>query len=261
MRRATFGLVLLVVMAANASGQSQSQAPRQNTQGGQQRANPEQRGSEQAPFVVKILPTQETQQKTAASEQNGPVKPSDAWTLGDKIAAIASILAFLQFVALTATVLVLMRTARRQLRAYVNVVHGIANPQIAVGGTPRFEVVIHNFGQTPAHHVSSWIQMQVGTATFVGDLPSGSAVPGHSVIAPTGEFVLWAVRPEVWTKDEVEGMTNGRLAVHVYGEITYRDIFKKERYTRFRLLTGGPFGLRDNTLRHADDGNITDDDE
>jgi hypothetical protein len=49
---------------------------------------------------------------------------NDAWGLADKIAVIASIVAFLQFLVLVATWGVMVRHGRRQLRAYVFVDDG-----------------------------------------------------------------------------------------------------------------------------------------
>jgi hypothetical protein len=43
----------------------------------------------------------------------------EGWNLSDKIAAIASVVAFLQFTALIATFWIMVRNGRRQLRAYV----------------------------------------------------------------------------------------------------------------------------------------------
>jgi hypothetical protein len=70
--------------------------------------------------------------------------------LSDKIAIIASVVALLQFLALVATVYMMIRTARRQLRAYV-LVSGSAVANVVEGdGIPEAQVVIENFGQTPA---------------------------------------------------------------------------------------------------------------
>ena len=80
--------------------------------------------------------------------------------LSDKIAVIASAVAFLQFLALIATIFVMRRTAQRQLRAYIAVEHG--DVQLVNGGEGiRAMIRIKNFGQTPARNVVSWASVRV----------------------------------------------------------------------------------------------------
>jgi len=76
-----------------------------------------------------------------------------AWELADKIAVIASVVAFLQFLALVATVWVMVRNGRRQIRAYVFVDHGsfelmtTDKNRLFIRGL----VSIKNYGQTPGY--------------------------------------------------------------------------------------------------------------
>jgi hypothetical protein len=79
----------------------------------------------------------------------------DGWSLSDKIAVIASVVAFLQFLALMSTIRVMSRTGQRQLRAY------IVADTVDVDITPinntegkvmvSVKIAIKNTGQTPAH--------------------------------------------------------------------------------------------------------------
>src|SRR2546427_1096605 len=81
--------------------------PDQKSKGTEQQPNTEQRGSEQSPFVIKVLLPEQAQNKSQSNSDKGPSNPSESWSLSDKIAVIASIVAFLQFLALVCTVFVI----------------------------------------------------------------------------------------------------------------------------------------------------------
>src|SRR5580693_9327293 len=105
-RRAILGLALLLAMIGDSSGQSPPEPPRQNPGGAQQQPNTEERDTDQAPppSIIKKAPAEDTQQKPNDREQNAQENRSNAWTLSDEIAVVASIAGMLQFVALIVTV-------------------------------------------------------------------------------------------------------------------------------------------------------------
>src|ERR1035437_2118664 len=78
--------------------------PDQLAQQAQQTANSNQRGSEQTPFVVKIQPPTQIQKEAQDNAGERISNPRNTWSLSDKIAAIASIAAILQFIALGYTI-------------------------------------------------------------------------------------------------------------------------------------------------------------
>src|SRR6266568_1179790 len=115
--------------------------------------------------------------------------PGSYWGLSDKIALIATVAAFLQFVALVVTIFVMISSSRRQLRAYVGGDVGssgnVANP-IVVGGQaikptgaeitnpacgPVAYVQIKNAGQTPAYEIVHWGNMCVREYPLTSALP------------------------------------------------------------------------------------------
>ena len=113
-------IVLLGLLRPEARSQP---APEQSPQSVQQQSRPEQRGSEQAPFIIKIVPPQDAQDtKAAPSERENGREDSwsgyfRGWGLSEKIAAIASLVAFFQFLVLLAAVLIMLRSYRRQPNA------------------------------------------------------------------------------------------------------------------------------------------------
>jgi hypothetical protein len=247
--RAILGLALLIALSGDSWGQSPRQPPRQNPQGTQQQPGTEQRGTEQAPFIVKIQESEQTKKESSASEGKTYEQRDNAWTLSDKIAAIAIIVGFLQFLALIATVYVMARTARRQLRAYVfpeniGLYDGMMlDPEMPEhANEPGVVLVWRNTGQTPALKVISWGQLAIiepaNEETLITpkleDIFSSNLGQNGS-----NSKALWFGR--ALTADEIRDIGRGAHAIYLYGRIEYRDIFKRPRHTNFRLAYAGPF--------------------
>jgi len=260
-RRAILGLALLLAMIGDSSGQPPPEPPRQNPGGAQQRTNTEQPDTDKAPpSIIKKIPADQTQQKPTDREQNGPENRSDAWTLSDKIAVVASIAAMLQFVALVVTVCVFMRTAKRQLRAYM----GGAAVQDENIYAPQFlaQMVIKNSGQTPAYDVCAGCKM----SAYDNPLPDGfifEAVPyrlggPRYIVNPDSNHAIFVEAKPPLTPEDKVAIKEGKKCLYLWGEIRYRDAFAKYRFakykrTRFRLvwLREGNPGM----WKYCDDGN------
>jgi hypothetical protein len=158
------------------------------------------------------------------------------WSLSDKIAAIAIIVGFLQFVALILTVRVMVLTARRQLRAYISVdtcpVKDANGNEIA----NQTGVSIHNVGQTPAHDLSSWLG--IGLHEYPLRSPLRVLPETHqrivSVLNP-GDQKTQIVE---WPTDRPDpaGVKAGTIAVYLWGEVSYKDAFGIRRRTKFRFF-------------------------
>jgi hypothetical protein len=158
-------------------------------------------------------------------------------TIGQKIAAIASIAAFLQFIALAITIWVMIVTSRRQLRAYVfpdNValMDGIMlnPPQPVHSNEPGVALIVKNSGQTPAYNVRSWAMINVIEPINEEHLvvPKLSASVSINNIGPGG-----AISKAVWfgralTANEIQDVASGARAIYLYGRIEYTDTFKKK---------------------------------
>jgi hypothetical protein len=189
-----------------------------------------------------------------------------SWGLSEKIALIASVVAFLQFVALVWTVRVMILNGRRQLRAYVapesvGILDGnmLSPPQPAKVNYPGVGMLIKNCGQTPAYKVVSWARIAVIAVideqlqlpmppsleeTFTNTLAAGS----------TFNKSLWFDRP--LTPNEITDILNGVRAIYLYGRIEYKDAFKKTHFTNFRLQYIGQFPPLPNAiLNFSQNGN------
>jgi hypothetical protein len=138
------------------------------------------------------------------------------------------------------TVQVMEVTAKRQLRAYVNYNGGsVINFD---GASPLVQVVIRNFGQTPAYNVRTriniWVTPTPLTTPF-RDLDADITQRG-GVLGPQSHFVLGRAlvdRPLTPTvKSEIRNDSRG---LFVFGDINYVDAFGENQLTTFRLVYGG----------------------
>jgi hypothetical protein len=163
----------------------------------------------------------------------------DGWGLSDKIAVIASAVAFLQFLALIATVFVMRRTGQRQLRAYIVAgatdvdIHGPEN-EVSVSSV----ISIKNTGQTPAHELSVVsrtrllahpIKMPFDFTLRTGDDPS------RTVLGAGQDIESESPAEKPFTGDEMMRAKNpeGGFRIYTWGSVTYRDVFGRKHYTNF----------------------------
>jgi hypothetical protein len=107
----------------------ESSPPEPHTESAQQPSAIDQRGTEQSPLTVKVLPTPKTDEEAAQARDERDQKSStDRWMIF--LTAAVATATFLQVFALWVTI----RTARRQLRAYVFIdtgtIRNVADPTI-----------------------------------------------------------------------------------------------------------------------------------
>jgi hypothetical protein len=154
-------------MFGEAWAQSPDQPQLQKSDRAEQNSKAKERGSEESPFIIKILPAEQSEKKTTTNTNEGPKQRSDrwleGWNLSDKIAAIASVAATLQFVALVAILWITIRNGRRQPRAYLfpndaSIYEGMmmTPPLPAHTNEPGVVLNFKNSGQTPAYKIISW---------------------------------------------------------------------------------------------------------
>jgi hypothetical protein len=248
-------LMLFAVSSSDSWGQSARQPSKQESKSPQQNSTPDNRGTEQAPIVVKILPAEQTKEKPDDTKNKASEHWFDGWSLSDKIAVVASIVAFLQFIALIATVYVMRRTAQRQLRAYV-FVDTVYVSNVAEGdGIPEAHVAIKNFGQTPAYkfvNITGFaidnypppaaIELTVPNSEFNELITRTNLGPTQSEVSITN----WGPGKRVISDGERKALADGKRIIFVYGEIRYVDAFGNPKWTKYRFMIGGPVGIRGN---------------
>jgi hypothetical protein len=139
-------------------------------------------------------------------------------------------------------------TAEKQLRAYVCVDSALL--KFKRPDVPEVQVHYSNRGQTPAYDVRSWIHMWIERhpLTVTLPLPPDGFQMGMAVLAPGAKPYVQVIekKPPV-PMNVIRQVGTPEGTIYVYGEIRYKDIFQKERLTKFRLIYGGPGGARNKT--------------
>jgi hypothetical protein len=177
------------------------------------------------------------------------LKERSGWSLSDTIAVVSTAAAFLQFLALVLTVGVMRSTSRRQLRAYtfpssIVLFEGsiMKPPQPAHENEPGVVIEFRNCGQTPAYRLVSWAAIAVLEPINEEKLVRPEIEERFSLTLPTNGTstkALWLQRK--LSEGEINDIRNHVRAIYVYGRIEYLDVYKKRRYSNFRMRYSGPF--------------------
>lgn len=135
-------------------------------------------------------------------------------------------------------VIISRQTARRQLRAYVDIQSG----QV-LGfdtGTVRVRMVTKNSGQTPAYEVDQWI------AVGADDFPPKTGFhaqdpkppPLKTTLAPGAVHTAFQEYGQL-SAGQIAKIKDGKAAIWAWGEITYKDAFGRSRKSWFRFIYRG----------------------
>lgn len=134
-------------------------------------------------------------------------------------------------------------TGRRQLRAYV----GIRQSdfiRIAAGEKSEFQIVVKNFGQTPAYDLETWTDIQVDTEERnlvwrFRTVEQGSNWrfrwynSGKKVLDPGADYSILSADENVLEQSAFEEIKSKRKKIFVFGKIRYRDSFRRKHITTF----------------------------
>jgi hypothetical protein len=231
-----------------------------------QQAAPEQRASAPAPSIVKIPERENAQKEGKPNSTQTPNEPTEAkgWSLSEKIAAIASFIAFCQFIALGWTIREMRASAQRQLRAYLflesaSLVDGTQTdpPLPEFANVPGCVLLFKNSGQTPAYDVKSWAKIEVMKPEHEPQL----VIPTLQTFSKSniGCNSLMPKNLMYWRKlelNDIEEIQSGKLFIYIYGRIEYRDAFKRKRFSNFRARYAGRYpALKGVTFSICDTGN------
>lgn len=157
------------------------------------------------------------------------------------------------------TVVVMDKTAERQLRAYVNVVEG--NLVNFDTDCPVMQVVLKNFGQTPAHEVTVFqtgkiAERPLATTRLTINMQEGKRHFG--VVGPGADFHLRLFLDEpVIPEGDKDVIRGGLAAIYWCAVIRYKDVFGSDWWTTFRVMYKQDVGVVDpeGSLVTCDEGN------
>jgi hypothetical protein len=144
-----------------------------------------------------------------------------------------------------------LNVTKQQLRAYVFVAGAQITNIFEGSELPRAVVLIRNSGQTPAHdvvNVSSVLSTRYPHSSTMNPTITEAifATAGRTrqTLGPGDTSISVTVAPGIPSEEQRLAITNGARVVYVYGEIRYRDVFKKRQRTRYRYMIGGPAGIQ-----------------
>jgi hypothetical protein len=247
-------LTLLVALAPDSWGQSQQPPPsaaQPNSQAqakgksDRQKASTDQRGTESAPLVVKIVGTEPQAQRAADTDRNGNKDNSTDWwmfgaTVGIGLIGILQLAAFLvQARRLRQTVDIMKDTGERQLRAYISDVEGNAVLRDSTETEIDIEISFQNAGQTPAYNVEIRCDPPIIARHDARPFDrEPQFAPVKTIIAPNSSFII---RRELFTDDAgvIPRIQNSERAIFVWGSVDYIDAFANKRYFIFRCIALG----------------------
>jgi len=153
-----------------------------------------------------------------------------------------------------------IQTSRAQLRAYVFMVAAKVN-KFGFDQIPEVLVVIKNSGQTPAYDMVSWTGVLAQPFPFKGEFerPGPDFPIARGTLGPGAETHMIVPTKRAFTADETKMIRDGKAALFVFGEVTYRDAFKKTHATKYRYFFGGSAGARESGAMNMDlNGNDAD---
>jgi hypothetical protein len=211
----------------------------------------EKQGAEQSTGIVKPPEGKDTQKEANTGSTRPPIETGDAGraSLGDKIAIIASGIAFGQFLALFWTILEMRWSSQRQLRAYLfldgaSLMDGrlLSSPKEELFNVPLCSMQFKNFGQTPAYRVIAWAKIGIAEVGNDAEL----SVPKLSYVRPSnvgsnGGFTKDISLGRPLTPEEIDDICNKRKAIYLYGRVEYTDAFNKKRFSNFKVGYAGVF--------------------
>jgi hypothetical protein len=131
----------------------------------------------------------------------------------------------------------LTETTRSQLRAYIHVqdvIMSLMNSQ----WHPNIQVIIKNFGQTPAYQVFNTYRCcpMVGLPEEADFSLDRTDINELADLGPTQQtFSSWAFPLNDWNAIKPK-LISGQRRFYVFGRIDYRDAFGRPWYTEYRYL-------------------------
>lgn len=147
---------------------------------------------------------------------------------------------------------------RRELRAYVFPIY--AHIRDVRASRPAFVIDVKNFGQTPAYGLRVKTALQSGSHPLTTKLvPEVQSSIATAQLAPQAALFDEIALTHSLSANEISALAEGSAAIYLFGEIEYLDIYKKKRWTTFRMRLGGPEGIPTHgRLGYHEEGNDAD---
>jgi hypothetical protein len=225
-----------------------------------QKPEEDKRGTKEFPLFVQ--PTTSPAQDEAAEAKRIKEEKAAQQRHAENIATanhavIASgIQAFILFV----TIGVMIWTATRQLRAYISVTQA---DKALINVPGKFDergidihLMVKNLGKTPAFQVRYGINADMLHHPLQSDPPRPEVKHGNTYIVPGGDIEIIGRWRAGWDLPMIDTNTGDDLRLYVWGEVHYKDAFKKKRFVKFRYFRERPgHGFELNSCHEGNDAN------
>jgi hypothetical protein len=216
--------------------------PKQQTINPHKQSSPEQRGTEQAPMVIKILPPTESKEPTANPDphENDMTHWAEQW-LQHWPEILLALFTLGLWVATAQLVSGAKDTARRQLRAYISITSVRKVPNTLNASLPAYEIDFRNSGQTPAYAIKTWRAIGTSRKPLLEPLaPPPDGVRDTDVALGIGAKQSMKIeKSSPISQRESDEWGAGTAALYVWGKVEYSDVFKKQHFTNFCLYESG----------------------
>jgi hypothetical protein len=207
----------------------------------QQKTEPDKRGTEQTPFVVKTIPAPKSHADTEQDRKDQNKKASQlrwAFWLTIVVAAATLLQAIFLFFTLRATrkaADAATRTAKVAEdalyfaeRAYLSIDKIEFDGEFMVGSVAKLKLKIINDGKTPAKIIDISARVKfVDKIPSIPDYPIGQKSQSQMIIRSGGEKPLVNIKGDIVTPEQFTDMFKGTQILFIWGRIIYQDIFKK----------------------------------
>jgi hypothetical protein len=233
-------------------------------------------------FATKATEGEQAQGKANDNASKTPKEApeSKGWSLSDKIAAVASIIAAVQSFALFWTIREMRMSSQRELRAYLSaeeckLADGSQIREAILSSNkyrqnlvsddvqdnkPYIHIAIKNSGQTPAYRVGHFYCVYVTDNENEIMEPS---IPPHAerpYVGPGSGMVRRQPYERILSDSEIDEIRAAIKAIYVVGRIEYIDAFGCRHFTNYRLKYSGAYPPIGTTFfAFCERGNNTDD--
>lgn len=221
-------------------------------------APPDQRGTEQSPLVVKILPSPSSDIPTndTANEKHNDAPQGwwnrEEWWSEHIVEIILAVATVLLWIATRDLVRGAEKTAERQLRAYIGIKEG--HMAIKDGNKLSGIIVMKNSGQTPAYNVKAWCITGVFEPNEPISFRQAETKVMYGDIGCKGSIHL-TISSKVYPPEKIASIKSKTHPTFAWGRVTYRDVFMKDWETEFRVTMGNEVGTDRWGLRPCEEGN------
>lgn len=235
--------LLLLVVAGGVYAQSPKE-PVSHPNPAQEAAKPDERGTEQSPLVIKVLPPLNEDEKTAAAQQERKDKSESDWSLV-KLTGVLAIIGVIQIIVfglqarrLRQTVNATkdaadaaLKTARNMEtieRAYVKMSHVAPGLILDDIGGLAVQLRVKNFGKTPARVNDLRVDFRyLPEITDLPDVPPAIEMPGDVLAFLVQDDEFFFSHQRALGNTIVDNLRDDVGTVLVWGYVDYTDAFEQ----------------------------------